>query len=122
MRRETLLMAALLLAAFTMGAVSDNPLIPLVNGRGVAAETNNTFGTGYSTVMVAIPWVSDDSNVNETTEVAIDTGTEACAAVAMDCAITYQIQPAGAGDAQDLLLSTCGTDQTDQRKLLSFCY
>jgi hypothetical protein len=121
MRRFSLLMAALLFA-FTLGAISDNPLIPLVNGRGVAAETNNTLGTGYSTVMVTVAWVADDSNVNETTEVAVDTGDEACAVMAMDCAYTYRIQPSGDGDAQDLLLSTCSTDQTDAKKIFSFCY
>lgn len=122
MRRPVLLMAVLSLTAFTLGAVSGNPLIPLVNGRGVAAETNNTFGTGYSTVMVPIAWVSDDSNVNETTEVAVDTGAEACAVVAMDCALTYVIEQAGADDGDDLVPSTCATDQTNQRKVMSFCY
>ena len=124
MRGRTLALAAALSlgAALVMGAVSSNPLIPLVSGRGVAAETNNTFGTGYSTVMVTLAWVSNDTNVNETTEVAVDTGAEACAVAAMDCAITYQIQPSGDGDAQDLLLSTCSTDQTDASKNLSFCY
>jgi hypothetical protein len=111
-----------LLLGGLLGAVSSSPLIPLVNGRGVAAETNNTFGAGSSTIMVPIAWVSDDSNVNETTDVLVDTGNEACAVVAMDCAITYTIEIAGADDADDLTPSTCATDIANTKRALSFCY
>lgn len=110
-----------LLVTGLIGAVAGNPLIPLVDGRGVVAETNNTFSAGYSTIMAPIFWVSDDSNLNETTEVAVDTGDEACAVVAMDCAATYTFSHAGAS-GDEFTASTCATDLADTTVALSFCY
>ena len=110
-----------LLATVLIGAVAGNPLIPLVDGRGVVAETNNTYSAGYSTVMAPIFWVADDTNISETTEVAVDTGNEACAVMAMDCAATH-IFTVGGGSGDEFTASTCATDQADTTVLLSFCY
>lgn len=122
MRKPAIALAAIFGAFLCIAAVPGNPLIPLVNGRGVVAETNNTYSAGFSTILAPIFWVSDDSNVNETTGVAVDTGNEACAVVAMDCADTVIYEPFAAGDASELSDSTCATDQTNTRILLSFCF
>jgi hypothetical protein len=111
----------LLVAGSAFAGSTGDVDIPTIQGKGVAVETNNTFGAGTSTIMIPIVWVSDDTAVNETTGVAVDTGDEACAVVAMDCADVVSFDEAGAS-GDEFTASACNTDLADTTRAIAYCY
>jgi hypothetical protein len=122
------LFSVLLVLCFAGSALAgvDGPAIPSIEGKGVDAETNDTFGSGLSTIASPIFWVSDDSAVNsgtllnDTVGVLIDTGDEACARIGMNCIETYTFA-VGGGSGDEVVDSACSTDLADTTIALSFC-
>lgn len=112
-------LAAVLVAGVALAGV-DGPNIPSTEGKGIVVETNNTFSGTTSTGTFVVYVVTEETAVNETTGVAVDTGTEACAIWGADCVDVWLPDPAG-GAGDELVDSTCATDQADQIDMLVFC-
>ncbi len=107
-----LLAVFVLLGASSAAFAADATLVRepnTISGRGVLQETDNSL---YK-IGTVVFWVSDDAAT-----VNIDTGTELCNNIGMDCIETWSVTT---GTDADLAVITCGTDIADGGKHLSFC-